>query len=95
MPRHTRKERGYRVKVKSGDSFRSTRLLSGSQENAASRVHGGRILSVTKVSPEEVGRYGEFFKIGATLMREFRTGKREYVKEDRQFLPELLEKGRL
>ena len=71
------RETAFRVRVKDGASFKSSRLLSRSHRNAASRVNSGRIISVTKISPEEVGRFGDFFRIGRDLMREFRTGRRE------------------
>jgi hypothetical protein len=87
--RKANKDRPYKIRVKMNGHFRSTRLFSKNTRSAASRVKG-RILSVSKISPEEIGRYGEFFTLGDKLMREFREierSKKEVIGDRREKRP--------
>lgn len=77
MPRRSKKQQAYRVRVKKGERIQSSRLVSSDPRNAASRIQSGRIVSVTKISPEEIGRYGEFFRLGPALMKEFAEERRQ------------------
>ena len=75
MPRKSRSEilRSLRVRIKKSEHFVSYLVASNSPGNASSRVPpNGRVISVTKISPEEVLKVGEYWKIGSDLMREFK-----------------------
>jgi len=76
MPRQNRRDgskRFFRVRVKKdgGRGFQSFRLPARSHRDAASKARDGRIVSVSKVSPEEILRIGEYFSLGDKLMKEF------------------------
>ncbi len=67
------KQRPYRVRVRKGkDSFKTALLVGRNPKKAGSRSDGGRILSVTKISREEILKIGDYFKLGKRLMDEFR-----------------------
>jgi len=79
MPRRNKKDRKvYRVRTKSnGGFFGSQMLLGSSARQLGSRHHKGRIVSIAKVSPEEILRLGEFFRLGDILMKEFKKSNKE------------------
>jgi len=79
MPRRNKKDRKvYRIRTKSnGGFFGSQMFLGPSARQLGSRHHKGRIVSITKVSSEEILRLGEFFRLGETLMKEFRKSDKE------------------
>jgi len=81
MPRHTRKEEVFRVRTKHGGLFTSYLVLDRTNDKAASKAIGGRIVSVSKVSPEELTKTGEFFTLGDQLMKEFRLEDRKKKEE--------------
>jgi len=63
----------YRVRVREGkNSFRTAFLKGRSPKKVAKGTNGGRILSVTKVSMEELLKVGSYFQLGKQLMEEFR-----------------------
>lgn len=67
------KQRPYRVRIREGkNSFRTALLFGKNPRKAAKRSDGGRILSVTKISRDEILKIGDFFKLGKRLMEEFR-----------------------
>jgi len=67
------KQKPYRVRVREGKNLFKTALLKGrTPKKAAKSSNGGRILSVTKISREEILKVGSFFRLGKQLMDEFR-----------------------
>jgi len=82
----------YRVRVREGKNSFKTAFLSGrNPKKVAKGADGGRILSVTKVSMEELLKVGSFFQLGKQLMEEFRkeenNGRGEESRGEGQGLP--------
>jgi len=90
MSRNSKKNRiVYRVRTKVSGGFFGSRMLQGSSvRKRSNKSNGSRILSVTKVSPEEILRIGEFFKLGENLMKEFQKSSKENqsVQRDSRYL---------
>ena len=71
------KQLPYRVRIREKkNSFRTAFLKGRNPKKAAGGADGGRILSVTKVSREEILKIGSFFSLGKRLMEEFRKEER-------------------
>ena len=73
MAKNSRKKSLYRVRVRQGKGlFRSTLVVGRNPRKAAGKSQSGRILSITKVSMEELLKVGSYFELGDRLMKEFR-----------------------